>query len=96
MRDASVRTKVTYGGERKEPHARELGFLIDVTRFIFTSQDRSTGKIVFRFRDDRGRLVALRLDCRLSLFVAVENLPDALAIPRLAIPRAPAFLVECI
>ncbi len=37
------------------------GVLIDVARFISASQDRATGKVVFRFRDEQGRLVALRL-----------------------------------
>ena len=37
------------------------GLLIDVARFIFASQGRSNGKVVFRFRDEQGRLVALRM-----------------------------------
>jgi hypothetical protein len=32
-----------------------------VDRFISASQDRSTGRVVFRFRDERGQIVAIRL-----------------------------------
>ena len=46
---------------RKAKPPRKSGVLIDVARFISASQDRSTGKVVFRFRDERGRLVAPRL-----------------------------------
>ncbi len=37
------------------------GLLIDVARFLSASQDRTTGKVVFRFRDEQGRMVAVRL-----------------------------------
>ena len=46
---------------RKAKPQRKPGLLIDVARFISASQDRSTGKVVFRFRDERGRIVAVRL-----------------------------------
>ncbi len=46
---------------RKKSPARKPGVLIDVARFISASQDRSTGQVVLRFRDDRGRIVAVRL-----------------------------------
>ena len=46
---------------RKKSHARRAGVLIDVARFVSASQDRSTGRVVFRFRDEQGRLVALRM-----------------------------------
>jgi hypothetical protein len=46
---------------RKKPPARRAGVLIDVARFVSASQDRSTGRVVFRFRDEQGRLVALRM-----------------------------------
>ena len=48
---------------KAKPH-RKPGLLIDVARFISTSQDRSTGRVVFRFRDERGRIVALRMQRR--------------------------------
>ena len=32
-----------------------------MARFIFASQDRSTGRVVFRFRDEQGRIMALRM-----------------------------------
>ena len=46
---------------RKPKPQRKPGLLIDVARFISASQDRSTGQVVFRFRDEQGRLVALRM-----------------------------------
>jgi hypothetical protein len=46
---------------RKKPPARRAGVLIDVARFVSASRDRSTGRVVFRFRDEQGRLVALRM-----------------------------------
>jgi hypothetical protein len=49
---------------RKAKPQRKPGLLIDVARFISASQDRSTGKVVFRFRDERGRIVAVRLRSR--------------------------------
>ncbi len=45
---------------RKLP-PRTPGLLLDVARFISASQDRSTGQAVLRFRDEQGRLVALRM-----------------------------------
>ncbi len=41
------------------------------------SQDRSTGRVVFRFRDERGRLVALRM--RRRQFQTFANRADELA-----------------
>ncbi len=46
---------------RKAKPQRKPGLLIDVARFISASQDRSTGQVVLRFRDEHGRLVALRM-----------------------------------
>ena len=46
---------------RKKSPSRRAGLLIDVARFVSASQDRSTGRVVFRFRDERRRLVALRM-----------------------------------
>ncbi len=62
---------------RKKSHARKAGVLIDVARFISASQDRSTGRVVFRFRDERGRLVALRM--RRRQFQTFANRADKLA-----------------
>ncbi len=41
------------------------------------SQDRSTGRVVFRFRDEQGRLVALRM--RRRQFQTFANRADDLA-----------------
>ncbi len=41
--------------------ARKPGLLIDVARVISVGRDRSTGQAVLRFRDEKGRLVAVRL-----------------------------------
>ena len=41
--------------------ARKPGLLIDVARVISVGRDRSTGQVVLRFRDEKGRLVAVRL-----------------------------------
>ncbi len=51
-----------------------------MARFISASQDRSTGRVVFRFRDERGRLVALRMRRRQfrTLANAVLGLAEAL------------------
>ena len=46
---------------RKKSHARRAGVLIDVARVISVGRDRSTGQIVLRFRDERSRIVAVRL-----------------------------------
>ena len=40
---------------------RKSGLLVDVARFVSASQDPSTGQVVFRFRDEHGRIVALRM-----------------------------------
>ena len=37
------------------------GTLIDVARVVSVGRDRSTGEAVLRFRDTKGRLVAVRL-----------------------------------
>ena len=62
---------------RKAKPQRKPGVLIDVARFISASQDRSTGKVVFRFRDERGRIVALRM--RRRQFQTFANRGDDLA-----------------
>ncbi len=62
---------------RKKSHARKPGVLIDVARFISASQDRSTGQVVFHFRDERGRLVAPRM--RRRQFQTFANRADELA-----------------
>ncbi len=41
--------------------ARKPGRPIDVARVISVGRDRSTGQAVLRFRDEKGRLVAVRL-----------------------------------
>ena len=46
---------------RKAKRQRKPGVLIGVARFISASKDRSTGKVVLRFRGERGRIVALRM-----------------------------------
>ncbi len=40
---------------------RKRGLLIDVARVISVGRDRTTGQAVLRFRDEKGRLVAVRL-----------------------------------
>ena len=44
----------TLSMEGAVPPSRKPGVIIDVARFISASQDRSTGRVVFRFRDERG------------------------------------------
>ena len=46
---------------RKAKPQRKPGVLIEVARVISVGRDRSTGQAVLRFRDERGRIVALRL-----------------------------------
>ena len=63
---------------RKAKPQREPGVLIDVARFISAaSQDRATGRVVFRFRDEQGRIVALRM--RRRQFQTFANRADELA-----------------
>ena len=62
---------------RKAKPQRKLGLLIDVARFVSASQDRSTGRVVFRFRDEQGRIVALRM--RRPQFQTFSNNMDELA-----------------
>ncbi len=45
----------------KRLSTRKPGLLIDVARVISVGRDRSTGQAVLRFRDEKGRLVAVRL-----------------------------------
>ncbi len=51
----------SHRSSRAKRFPRKPGVLIDVARFISASQDRATGQVVFRIRDQRGRLVALRM-----------------------------------
>ncbi len=46
---------------RKAKSQRKPGLLIDVARVISVGRDRTTGQAVLRFRDERGRIVALRM-----------------------------------
>jgi hypothetical protein len=46
---------------RKAKARRKSGLLIDVARVISVGRDRSTGAVHLRFRDERGRIVAVRL-----------------------------------
>ncbi len=62
---------------RKAKPQRKPGVLIDVARFISASRDRSTGQVVLRFRDERGRLVALRM--RRRQFQTFANRADEMA-----------------
>ena len=71
--DQSVTTVAT----RKPKPQRKPGVLIDVARFVSASQDRTTGRVVFRFRDEQGRLVALRM--RRQQFQTFSNNMDELA-----------------
>ncbi len=50
---------------------RKSGLLIDVARVISVGRDRSTGQAVLRFRDEKDRLVAVRL--RPPQFRALAN-----------------------
>ena len=45
----------------KKPSPRTPGLLLDVARVLSVGRDRSTGQVVLRFRDERGRIVAVRL-----------------------------------
>ena len=40
---------------------RKPGLLIDVTRVISVGRNRSGGQVLLRFRDERDRIVAVRL-----------------------------------
>ena len=40
---------------------RSSGLLIDVARVFSVGHDRSTGQAILRFRDEKGRMVAVRL-----------------------------------
>ena len=66
---------------RKKPSRRSTGVLIDVGRVVSVGRDRTTGGAVLRFRDQRGRMVALRL--RRQQFQTLANgvlgLAEALA-----------------
>ena len=46
---------------KKRPSRRSSGLLIDVARVISVGRDRPTGGAVLRFRDEKGRMVAVRL-----------------------------------
>ena len=46
---------------RKAKPQRKPGLLIDVARVISVGRDRTSGQAVLRFRDERGRIVALRM-----------------------------------
>ena len=46
---------------RKPKPQRKPGLLIDVARVISVGRDRTTGQAVLPFRDERGRIVAVRL-----------------------------------
>ena len=46
---------------KKIPSRRTQGLLIDVARVLSVGRDRPTGGAVLRFRDEKGRLVAVRL-----------------------------------
>jgi hypothetical protein len=46
---------------RKNAPTRKPGLLIDVARVLSVSRDRTTGQAVLRFRDERGRIVAVRM-----------------------------------
>jgi hypothetical protein len=62
---------------RKTKPQRKPGLLIDVARVISVGRDRSTGQAVLRFRDEGGRLVALRM--RRRQFQTFSNRADDLA-----------------
>ncbi len=56
---------------------KRSGLLIDVARVISVGRDHTTGRVVFRFRDEQGRLVALRM--RRRQFQTFANRADELA-----------------
>ncbi len=56
---------------------RRQSLLLDVTRVLSVGRDRTTGQVVLRFRDERGRLVALRM--RRRQFQTFANRGDELA-----------------
>ena len=43
---------------------RPTGHTIEVERVVSVGRNRSTGRAVLRFRDERGRIVAVRLRSR--------------------------------
>ena len=47
--------------DREKSRARKSGLLIDVANVVSVGRDRPTGGAVLRFRDDSGRMVAVRL-----------------------------------
>ena len=46
---------------KKRPSGRSSGLLIDVANVVSVGRDRPTGGAVLRFRDEKGRMVAVRL-----------------------------------
>ncbi len=45
---------------QRQPPTRKPGLLIDIARVVSVGRDHSTGQAVPRFRDENGRLVAVR------------------------------------
>ncbi len=62
---------------RKAKPQRKPGLLVDVARVVSVGRDRATGQVVLRFRDERGRIVALRM--RRRQFQTFANRADELA-----------------
>ncbi len=79
---------------RKAKPQRKPGVLIDVARVLSVGRDRSTGRVVFRFRDEQGRLVALRMRRRQFQTFAnrADELAEALDEWRLLVATDPAAL----
>ena len=57
----------------KKPSTREPGLLIDVARVVSVGRDRTTGQVVLRFRDERGRIAAVMLRSRQFLTLAASD-----------------------
>ncbi len=50
--------------QKKRTRRKPSGQLIDVSRVVSVGQDRASGEAILRFRDQDGRLVAVRLKPR--------------------------------
>ena len=59
---------------KKRPSRRTPGLLIDVANVVSVGRDRPTGGAVLRFRDEKGRMVAVRLRPRQFRTLANEVL----------------------
>ncbi len=47
--------------QKKRTHRKPTGRLVDVARVVSVGQDRRTGEAILKFKDTKGKLVAVRL-----------------------------------